>query len=555
MAVEIKVPAVGESITEVTVGEWLKKEGDTVKIDEVLCTLDSDKASFELPADAEGVLHIMAQAGDTLPIGAVICTIDAVGASNGAAPPPAPPKTEAPAPAPTPAPVAAQPQQAKPTSQPSAAPVAVATAPAPTTGGQVIEMKVPAVGESITEVTIAAWSKKDGDVVALDEVLCELESDKATFELPAEAAGTLRIVAQAGETLPIGGVIARIEVGASSAPASQPAPATAAPATPAPTPQPQNGYAANHASPAAAKILDEKGVEATAVNGTGVGGRITKEDAMGATSQPAKVTSPAPASTPSVAPPAVTMDRPSPAPTAPIPPAGGRTQRREKMTSLRKTISRRLVAVKNETAMLTTFNEVDMKPIMDLRNKYKDKFKEKYAVGLGFMSFFTKAVCIALKEFPAVNAMIDGDQMVFNDYCDISIAVSSARGLVVPVIRNAEQLSFQDIEKEVVRLAGLARDNKLTIEQMQGGTFTITNGGIFGSMLSTPIINAPQSAILGMHNIVERAMVVNGEIVVRPIMYVALSYDHRIIDGKESVSFLVRVKQLLEDPTRILLDV
>jgi len=555
MAVEIKVPAVGESITEVTVGEWLKKEGDTVKIDEVLCTLDSDKASFELPAEAEGVLHIMAQAGDTLPIGAVICTIDAtVGASSGATPAPAAPKPEAPAPAqaPVPEPVAAKPQQAKPAETPDRAePTAVATAPAPPTGGQVIEMKVPAVGESITEVTIAAWSKKDGDVVALDEVLCELESDKATFELPAEAAGTLRIVAQAGETLPIGGVIARIEVGASATPASQPAPATAAPAPnrndgpSQPTAPTGSSYAANHASPAAAKILDEKGVEATAVNGTGVGGRITKEDAMRVDAQPAKVASPAPAPAPS---------SPSPVPTAPAP-AGGRTQRREKMTSLRKTIARRLVTVKNETAMLTTFNEVDMKPIMDLRNKYKDKFKEKHAVGLGFMSFFTKAICIALKEFPAGNAMIEGEKMIFNDYCDISIAVSSARGLVVPVIRNAEQMNFQDIEKEIVRLAGLARDNKLTIEQMQGGTFTITNGGIFGSMLSTPIINAPQSAILGMHNIVERAVVINGEIVVRPIMYVALSYDHRIIDGKESVSFLVRLKQLLEDPARILLDV
>jgi len=546
MAVEIKVPAVGESITEVTVGEWLKKEGDTVKVDDVLCTLDSDKASFELPAEADGVLHIMAQAGDTLPIGAVICTIDATVVSTGAAPAPEQPKAEALASA-TP-----QPQQAKPTIQPSAEP-AVALAPAPASGGQVIEMKVPAVGESITEVTIAAWSKKDGDVVALDEVLCELESDKATFELPAEAAGTLRIVAQEGETLPIGGVIARIEVGVSA-----PAPQSSAPQPSAPTSAltSQNGniqasYAANHASPAAAKILDEKGIETSTVSGTGVGGRITKEDAMNVQAvkpaSPVPVAPIAPAATASPAKPAV--------PTPAAAPAGSRNQRREKMTSLRKTIARRLVAVKNETAMLTTFNEVDMKPIMDLRNKYKDKFKEKYAVGLGFMSFFTKAVCIALKEFPAVNAMIDGDQMVFNDYCDISIAVSSPRGLVVPVIRNAEQMSFQDIEKDIVRLAGLARDNKLTIDQMQGGTFTITNGGIFGSMLSTPIINAPQSAILGMHNIVERAVVINGEIAVRPIMYVALSYDHRIVDGKESVSFLVRVKQLLEDPTRILLDV
>ncbi len=549
MAIEVKVPAVGESITEVTVGEWLKKEGDVVKLDEVLCTLDSDKASFELPAEAEGTLHIMAQAGDVLPIGATICTVEAVGASTGAAPAAAPSPGQQPAEAPK----AAAPAEPTPLVQPVAEPAAVQTnQPAPAT---TIDVKIPSVGESITEVTIAAWNKQDGDVVKMDETLCELESDKATFELPAEAAGTLRIVAEAGETLAIGATIARIEVGASSGTSSAPQPATTAPA--AQSTAPQNGsangsasYAANYPSPAAAKILAEKGVEAAQVQGTGVEGRITKEDALKASPAPQAAPAPAPQSAPAPA------AKPAPAPqvAAPVVP-GARTQRREKMTSLRKTIARRLVAVKNETAMLTTFNEVDMKPIMDLRGKYKDKFKDKHAVGLGFMSFFTKAVCMALREFPAVNAMIDGDQMVFNDYCDISIAVSSERGLVVPVIRNAEQMSFSQIEKEVVRLAGLARDNKLTIEQMQGGTFTITNGGTFGSMLSTPIINAPQSAILGMHNIVERAVVVNGEIVIRPVMYVALSYDHRIIDGKESVSFLVRVKQLLEDPTRILLDV
>ncbi|MBO0948218.1 2-oxoglutarate dehydrogenase complex dihydrolipoyllysine-residue succinyltransferase [Fibrella forsythiae] len=550
MAIEVKVPAVGESITEVTVGEWLKKEGDVVKLDEVLCTLDSDKASFELPAEAEGTLHIMAQAGDVLPIGATICTIEAAGASGGAAPaapaqqPAEAPKAETPAPEPTPAVLAAETSDR---AEPAAAPSAPASA-------STVEVKIPSVGESITEVTIAAWNKQDGDTVAMDETLCELESDKATFELPAEVAGTLRIVAQAGDTLAIGATIARIEVGAGAS--------TAAPASPAPAAQPaaaQNGsangsasYAANFPSPAAAKILAEKGVEASQVQGSGVEGRITKEDAMKASPAPAPAPQApaAPAPVPAAAKPAAA---PSPAPQAPAP--GARTQRREKMTSLRKTIARRLVAVKNETAMLTTFNEVDMKPIMDLRGKYKDKFKDKHAVGLGFMSFFTKAICMALREFPAVNAMIDGDQILFNDYCDISIAVSSDRGLVVPVIRNAEQMSFSQIEKEIVRLAGLARDNKLTIEQMQGGTFTITNGGTFGSMLSTPIINAPQSAILGMHNIVERPVVVNGEIVIRPIMYVALSYDHRIIDGKESVSFLVRVKQLLEDPTRILLEV
>ncbi|SOD88488.1 2-oxoglutarate dehydrogenase complex dihydrolipoyllysine-residue succinyltransferase [Spirosoma fluviale] len=544
MAVDMKIPPVGESITEVTVGTWYKKEGDHVKMDDVLCGLDSDKATFELTAEADGVLHILAQEGDVLPIGASICTID----GDGSAPAPAPAAEPAKAETPAPAPSAPAPQPA-PAMQSVAEPAQAAVA-TPAAAASVIEMKVPAVGESVTEVTIASWSKKDGDQVALDEVLCELESDKATFELPAEAAGILRIVAQAGETLPIGALIAKIEVGASAAPAAAPAPQPAASAPAADTSgNGQNGtsYAANYPSPAAAKILDEKGVNAQQVQGTGVGGRITKDDAMKAS--PAPAPTPAPAPQPAAAKPAA----PAPAPAAPSVP-GSRNQRREKMTSLRRTIARRLVAVKNETAMLTTFNEVDMKPIMDLRNKFKDKFKEKNGVGLGFMSFFTKAVCIALKDFPAVNAQIDGDQMVFNDFCDISIAVSSDRGLVVPVIRNADQLSFAQIEKEVVRLAGLARENKLTIEQMTGGTFTITNGGTFGSMLSTPIINAPQSAILGMHNIVERAVVVNGEIVIRPIMYVALSYDHRIIDGKESVSFLVRVKQILEDPTRILFD-
>jgi 2-oxoglutarate dehydrogenase E2 component (dihydrolipoamide succinyltransferase) len=382
-------------------------------------------------------------------------------------------------------------------------------------------------------VTVSVWNKKTGDSVSLDEVLCELESDKATFELPAESAGVLEIVAESGTVVPIGGILARITVGASVAAAS--APVAAAPSAPAaPVSSGDASYAAGHPSPAAAKILDEKGISAASVVGSGVGGRITKEDAVAA-SQPT-VAVPAPATAVASA---VTQ--------------GG--TRREKMSSLRKTVARRLVAVKNETAMLTTFNEVDMKPVMDLRGKYKDKFKEKHGVGLGFMSFFTKAVCVALKEFPSVNAKIDGDEIVFHDYCDISIAVSAPKGLVVPVIRSAENLSLAGIESEVVRLAGKARENKLSLEEMSGGTFTITNGGVFGSMLSTPIINAPQVAILGMHNIVERPVVVDGQIVVRPIMYLALSYDHRIIDGRESVSFLVRLKQLLEDPARLLLDI
>ncbi|MES2516844.1 MAG: 2-oxoglutarate dehydrogenase complex dihydrolipoyllysine-residue succinyltransferase [Bacteroidota bacterium] len=514
MAIEMKVPPVGESITEVTIATWNKKDGDVVKMDEVLCELESDKATFELPAEAEGVLKIVAKEGETLPIGAVICIIEPVGASVN--------------PAPT-APVAT----------PSAAPAPVVEAPAAApiaTANQVIEIKVPAVGESITEVTISTWSKKEGDSVKMDEVLCELESDKATFELPAEVAGVLHIVATEGSVLAIGAVVATITVGGAVA-----TPSVAPIATPQATVETsQTNYAAGHASPAAAKALAEKGIDASTVQGSGVGGRITKEDANAAV-KPAPVATP---SAPAIAPTPVVVST-----------SGNRTQRREKMTSLRKTVARRLVQVKNETAMLTTFNEVDMKPIMDLRGKYKDKFKEKHGVGLGFMSFFTKAVCVALKEYPAVNASIDGEEIVYNNFCDISIAVSAPKGLVVPVIRNAENLSLAGIEGEVVRLATLAKNNKLTLQEMSGGTFTITNGGIFGSMLSTPIINAPQVAILGMHNIVERAVVMDGQIVIRPIMYVALSYDHRIIDGKESVSFLVRLKQLLEDPTRLLLDV
>ncbi|MBU1820138.1 MAG: 2-oxoglutarate dehydrogenase complex dihydrolipoyllysine-residue succinyltransferase, partial [Bacteroidetes bacterium] len=359
---------------------------------------------------------------------------------------------------------------------------------------------------------------------------------------PAEAAGVLRIVAAAGDTLEIGALICKIEVGQSAgAVAPAPAPEASAPENTQETEKTNN---VAHTSPVAAKILAEKGIDPKEVNGTGAGGRITKEDALNAQKTEAKASAPAPAKAPEKA----------SAPAEKAAPTGDRGQRREKMSSLRKTIARRLVAVKNETAMLTTFNEVDMKPIMDLRSKYKDKFKEKHEVGLGFMSFFTKAICVALQDYPVVNAYIDGDELVYNEHCDVSIAVSTPRGLVVPVIRNAEKMSFAEVEKEIIRLATRARDGKLGIDEMSGGTFTITNGGIFGSMLSTPIINAPQSAILGMHNIVERPVVVNGEIVVRPIMYVALSYDHRTIDGKDSVSFLVRVKQLLEDPARLLLE-
>ncbi|MGJ1203161.1 2-oxoglutarate dehydrogenase complex dihydrolipoyllysine-residue succinyltransferase [Sphingobacterium lactis] len=413
-----------------------------------------------------------------------------------------------------------------------------------------LEIKVPSVGESITEVTLAQWLKQDGDYVEMDENIAELESDKATFELPAEKAGILKIIAQEGDTLEIGAVVCTIEEG--DAPAGGAAPAEKseeAPAAKAEAPaaakeedESPETYAAGTASPAAAKILREKGIDPSSVKGTGKDGRITKEDAEKAQSAPAKTEAKAAAS------PAVTT---AAAPAV----AGSRNERREKMSSLRKTIAKRLVAVKNETAMLTTFNEVNMQPIMDLRSKYKDSFKEKHGIGLGFMSFFTKAVTTALKEWPAVNARIDENEIVYSDFADVSIAVSAPKGLVVPVIRNAESMSLHQIEKTIAELASKARDNKLTIEEMTGGTFTITNGGVFGSMMSTPIINAPQSAILGMHNIIQRPVAENGQVVIRPMMYIALSYDHRIIDGRESVSFLVRVKQLLEDPARLLLEV
>lgn len=402
-----------------------------------------------------------------------------------------------------------------------------------------IEMKIPAVGESITEVTLSKWIKNNGDYVQMDEIIAELESDKATFELTAEKAGVLITKAAEGDTIAIGSVVCAIDDTA-KAPASAPAavkpeaaPAKETPAVKAAPVASTENYATGHPSPAAAKILAEKGLEAQAVKGSGKDGRITKEDA-----QAANISSPKPTAESTMA-----------------NTVGARIKRAEKMSSLRKTVAKRLVAVKNETAMLTTFNEVDMQPIMDIRAKYKDKFKEKHGVGLGFMSFFTKAVCEALQEFPAVNAQINGDEIIFHQYADISIAVSAPKGLVVPIIKNAESLSLAGIEKAVVELATKARENKLTLEEMTGGTFTITNGGVFGSMMSTPIINAPQSAILGMHNIVERPVAINGQVVIRPMMYVALSYDHRIIDGRESVGFLVRVKQLLEDPQRMLLGV
>jgi 2-oxoglutarate dehydrogenase E2 component (dihydrolipoamide succinyltransferase) len=393
----------------------------------------------------------------------------------------------------------------------------------------ILEMKVPSPGESITEVEIAEWLVQEGDYVEKDQAIAEVDSDKATLELPAEASGTVTFKAEVGDAVEVGAVVCLIDTSAAK-PEGGDAPKAAA-STPevAATPKaetPSNTtYATGSASPAAKKILSEKGIEAIAITGTGKDGRITKEDAVKAVpamGQPVNVE--------------------------------GRGVSRSKLSMLRRKVAERLVTAKNETAMLTTFNEVDMSPIFELRKQYKETFKEKHDVGLGFMSFFTLAVVRALKLFPSVNSMIDGKEMISYDFCDISIAVSGPKGLMVPVIRNAEDLSFRGVEAEVKRLAIRARDGQITVDEMTGGAFTISNGGVFGSMLSTPIINPPQSAILGMHNIVERPVAIAGKVEIRPIMYVALSYDHRIIDGRESVGFLVAVKEALENPQEFLMN-
>jgi 2-oxoglutarate dehydrogenase E2 component (dihydrolipoamide succinyltransferase) len=410
----------------------------------------------------------------------------------------------------------------------------------------IIELKVPVIGESVTEVTLSQWLKKDGSFVNIDESLCEFESDKATLEFPAEKAGILIHVAQEGDDLKIGAVVAKIDTSAN--PLSPPkGEAIAVPSVEKPIEvvvektADKTTYASGKPSPAAGKIMRENGIEH--VEGTGKDGRITKEDAAKAAAEK-----------PVTVAPSTEKPAPKPAAAAPTSVGGTRSTRREKMSRMRRTIAKRLVSAKNNTAMLTTFNEVDMTGIMEMRAKYQDAFVKKYGVKLGFMSIFAKACAKVLLEMPEINAQIDGEEVIYHDYADISIAVSTPTGLVVPVLQNVESMNFAAIEKGIAALALKARENKLTMEEMTGGTFTITNGGVFGSMMSTPIINEPQSAILGMHNIVERPMAINGQVVIRPMMYLAMSYDHRIIDGSSSVTFLVKVKQLLEDPTKLLLD-
>src|SRR6056300_748390 len=394
----------------------------------------------------------------------------------------------------------------------------------------ILEMKVPSPGESITEVEIAQWLVADGDYVEKDQAIAEVDSDKATLELPAEVSGTITLKAEEGDAVEVGAVVCLIDTEGEAAAgavttASSAATVAVEPTPKTPIPEQTSTYASQTPSPAARKIIAEKGMDATAIQGTGRGGRITKEDAVKAV--PSMGTQPD---------------------------WGDRGQDRSKLSMLRRKVAERLVAAKNETAMLTTFNEADMAPIFELRNQYKDAFLDKHGVKLGFMSFFAKAVVRALQLYPDVNSMMDGDYKIAYDYCDISVAVSGPKGLMVPVVRNAELLSFAGVEKEIGRLAVKARDGKITVDDMTGGTFTISNGGVFGSMLSTPIINPPQSGILGMHNIIERPVAVDGKVEIRPMMYLALSYDHRIIDGRESVGFLVAIKEALEDPITLLMD-
>ena len=505
---DILTPALGESVSEATIGKWTKKAGDAVKKDEVLVELETDKVSLEVVAPSDGVLtEIRAADGATVTPGAVLGVI-----SEGASAAPAAADSKAGTP------------------KPEAAPAAPAPAAPAAASGGTVPIMTPTMGESVAEGTMGTWLKKSGDTVAKDEMLVEIETDKVAVEVSAPVAGVLTIAAEAGSSVTPGqqiGSIAASGEGASPAPAPAQAAAPAAPASDAP-----------HLSPAVQRVVTENNLDPKTIAATGPKGNITKADAVNAIS--AAPAAPAAAPAPTAAPAAPRADQPR--------------EERVKMTRLRQTIARRLKESQNTAAQLTTFNEVDMTNVMALRNQYKEVFEKRHGVKLGFMSFFTKAVVAALKEIPAVNAEIDGTDIIYKNHYDIGVAVGTEKGLVVPVLRDADHLSLAGIEKGIAALGKAARDGALTLEQLQGGTFTITNGGTYGSLMSTPILNAPQSGILGMHNIVQRPMAVDGQVVIRPMMYLALSYDHRIVDGKEAVTFLVRVKELLEDPARALLD-
>jgi 2-oxoglutarate dehydrogenase E2 component (dihydrolipoamide succinyltransferase) len=502
---DILTPTLGESVAEGSIARWTKKSGETVKKDEVLVEIETDKVSLEVAAPADGVLQILVGEGETVTPGMVLGTVGGAGAA-------AAPKAEAP--------------KAAEAEAPKAAPAASAS---------LIEVKTPVMGESVAEGAIGTWTKKTGDAVKKDEVLVEIETDKVAVEVSAPADGVLaEILAPNGATVTPGQVIAKISTDGKAV--------AAAPAAPAPAPATAPAVASSDKplSPAVQRIVSETGLDPNGVSGTGKDGRITKGDALAALSGAAVATAPA---------------APAPAPVAAAPRAVGPREERVKMTRLRQTIARRLKESQNTAAQLTTFNEVDMTTIMNLRTAYKDVFEKRHGVKLGFMSFFAKAVVAALKDIPAVNAEIDGTDIIYKNHYDLGIAVGTEKGLVVPVLRDVDTLSLAGIEKGIAALGKQARDGTLSIDQLQGGTFTITNGGIYGSLMSTPILNMPQSGILGMHNIVQRPMVVNGQVVARPMMYLALSYDHRIVDGKEAVTFLVKVKEGLEDPQRFILDV
>ncbi|MBD8878558.1 2-oxoglutarate dehydrogenase complex dihydrolipoyllysine-residue succinyltransferase [Roseibium polysiphoniae] len=500
MATEIRVPTLGESVSEATIAQWFKKPGDAIKADEPLVELETDKVTVEVPAPASGTLEsIVVNEGDTVEVGALLGQIaDGAGA---AAPAPAAKKEEA--------------------------------APAAASAATIVDVVTPSAGESVTEAEVGEWSVKVGDVVKADDTLVELETDKAAQEVPAPVGGTIvKIAANTGDTVEPGKLLCQIDSSGASAAAAPAAEASAPAAAPA------SGGSSMPPAPSAAKMMAEKNISADQVAGSGKRGQVLKGDVIAAAA--AGVTAaPAAAST---------------APRGPVSADDEVREERVRMTKLRQTIARRLKDAQNTAAMLTTYNEVDMGPVMELRKQYKDLFEKKHGVKLGFMGFFTKAVCHALKEIPAVNSEIDGTDLIYKNFCHVGVAVGTDKGLVVPVVRDADQMSIAEIEQEIGNLGRKARDGKLGMADMTGGTFTISNGGVYGSLMSSPILNAPQSGILGMHKIQERPMAVNGQVVIRPMMYLALSYDHRVVDGKEAVTFLVRVKESLEDPQRLVLD-
>ncbi len=512
---DIIVPVLGESVTEATVGGWMVKAGDSVSKDDVLVELETDKVAVEVRAEADGVITaIVAEEGDTVEMGAKLAEMGGAGAAAAEAP-----AAEAPAPA------------------------AQGAAPAAAPSGAVTDATVPQMGESVTEGTIGSWLVGVGDTVEVDQALVEIETDKVAVEVPSPVAGTVtELLVGEGDSVAPGDAVARISEGAgAAAPAS--APAAASPDT-------ASASTGGIAMPSAARIIEENNLDAGAIAGTGKDARITKADAKAAADAPAPV-----AAKSTAAPAAL------PVTSAPTPPAAPATPRetgpreeRVRMTRLRQTIAKRLKDAQNSAAILTTYNEADMSAIMKARKAHQEAFVAKHGVKLGFMSFFVKACVNALKEIPAVNAEIDGTDIIYKNYYDMGVAVGTDRGLVVPVVRDADQMSLEDIEKEIISLGKKARDGKLTIEDMQGATFTLSNGGVYGSLMSMPILNAPQSGILGMHKIQERPVAENGQVVIKPMMYLALSYDHRIVDGKEAVTFLVRVKENLEDPQRMLFD-